>query len=234
MSNPEIMKTPEVPIPNNLYEIFANSEYGKTLESNTRFSDFKPEWVTTELWCKLLGDDVNNLRHMSHTTKIAEMFCDVEGISGDTRDILLITATTHDWGEAIIGDISLVRKTEDDESREEVAYRTIANELLGDDVGQALADKVWPVLKKVDEVGDMFRAIEYVGYCTTGLRAGYAASTLVNRFTPVDIPRKQEIELVGGLMAMEKYLQVYSYRILQDYVQKYAGIQEIVLEGGRL
>ena len=231
MSNPEIMKTPENP---DLYETFANSEYGKTLEQNTRFSDFKPEWVTTELWCKLLGDDVNNLRHMQHTKRIAEMFCDAQGVDEDTRETLLLTAATHDWGEAIIGDISLVTKTEADESREEVAYRQIAAELLGAPSGNELANIVWPVLKKENETGEMFRAIEYIGYCTSGLRAGYAASTLVNRFTPVDVPRKQEIELVGGLLAMEKYLQVYSYRILQDYAEKYKGIQGIVLEGGRL
>lgn len=231
MITPEIMTSPEN---SELYNIFAESKYGKELEQRTRFSDFKPEWVSTELWCKLLGDDVNNLRHMQHTRRIAEMFCDKEGISGYTKELLLETATTHDWGEAIIGDISLVKKTADDETREEVAYRAIAEYLLGYAEGNLLADKVWSVLKKENEAGEMFHAIEYIGYCTSGLRASYAASTLVNRFTPVEIPRKQEIELVGGLMAMEKYLQVYSYRVLQDYAQKYKGIQEIILEGGRL
>lgn len=230
MINPEIMDT-EKP---DYYNLFAESKHGKELETKTRFSDFKPEWVSTELWCKLLGDDVNNLRHMQHTKRIAEMFCDAEGVDDRTRETLLLTAETHDWGEAIIGDISLVRKTKDDESREEVAYRQIAEELLGYGHGNYVADRVWSVLRKEEQAGEMFHAIEYIGYCTSGLRSAYAASTLVNRFTPVEIPRKQEIELVGGLLAMEKYLQVYSYRILQDYAQKYKGIQEIVLEGGRL
>src|SRR5690348_9689172 len=102
-----------------LYSTFAESHYGETLEAKTRFDVFKPDWATTELWCDVLGDDVNNLRHMAHTARIAEAFAQGEDLSTDTTDLLLKTAATHDWGEAIIGDIPLPDKTDDDEAKEE-------------------------------------------------------------------------------------------------------------------
>jgi len=219
----ERLKQPEHN-PVELYEVFAQSEYGQTLESRSRFNDFKPEWVTSDQWSDLLGDDINNLRHMTHTHNLAKQFCSMNSIDDETTKLLLTTAATHDFGEAIIGDIALPSKTADDETNEEVAYRFIAGEIYGDK-GDALSDEVWSVLSHKVEAGDMFRAIEYVGYCTSGMRAGHVANLLSHDLIMSEFPRVQKQQLIGGLMAMNKALEVQSYPILKEYVKKYPGIE---------
>lgn len=209
------LKVPE------LYQAFSESEYGRHLEQRTRWDDFRPEWATTELWCDLLGDDVNNLRHMPHTTGIAVSFAAATNLSVSETDTLLTTAITHDWGEAIIGDIPLPAKTEEDEKKEFVAYRHIAQTLFGNR-GDRLADRVLPVLGHEDkEMGDMFRAVEYVGYCTTALRAGRVAVSLTHGFRELDITRKQKEGLIGSLLSLENAVKTNGFSTLTQYVKKY-------------
>lgn len=209
----------------NLYRTFQASEYGQELESRTRFDVFKPDFVGTAMWTRLLGQDVNNLYHMTHTVGIANEFSQYNGLDRESRGKLLRTAVTHDWGEAIIGDIPLPDKTDADESREEVAYRHIATDLLGQH-GEELSDEVWEVLSHHDkDHGDMFRAIEYVGYCTTAIRAGKVATALAHGFVRLDVSRPQKEQLMGGLLGLEKAVTVHNFPTLTAYIDKYPGIE---------
>jgi len=214
-----------------LFSIIETSQYGQYLVDRTRFNDFKPDFVNTEQWGSLLGEDVNNLYHMAHTKRLAERFCELSGLNPESTDLLLTTAITHDIGEAIIGDIPLPSKTAEDETKERVAYRKIATELWGDEYGNNLTDKVWSVLGHEDEYhADMFRAIEYIGYCTTAMRAQYAANSLAHGFIELNIPRAQKEQLMGGLYALNKAVEVHNYPILKDYIKKYPAISQVVWE----
>ena len=207
-----------------LFQDIDNSEYGQLLVQRTRFGNFKPDFVDTEMWCNLLGPDVNNLYHMDYTKHLAEDFCDLGNVDPDTKDLLLTVAITHDIGEAIIGDIALPDKTEADEQQEKLAYRKIATELWGE-AGNELTDRVWRVLNKEDaETGDMFRAIEYVGYCSTAKRALLAAESLAHGFIDIGLPRDQKETVMGGLLALHKAVEVNNYPVLKGYIQKYPQI----------
>jgi hypothetical protein len=216
--------------PESLYTRFANSEYGQLLESRTRFDDFKPDWVGTELWCGLLGDDVNNLRHMSFTHDLAKRFTDLSEMDGPPRERLLNTAITHDWGEAIIGDIALPSKTSADDVREEFAYRRIGKELLGNNAGR-LAMQVIPVLfKKNVPEADMFRSIEYVGYMSTAFKAGRMALGLAHDIVDVELPRVERQELSGALHSLHRAVEIYNLPIAKDYRKKYPAIRTMLDE----
>jgi 5'-deoxynucleotidase YfbR-like HD superfamily hydrolase len=215
--------------PRELYQTFADSEYGQNLEQRTRFDVFKPDWVDTPTWTGLLGNDVNNLYHMPHTYDITRDFCREGRESDYTTDLLLTTAITHDWGEAKIGDIPLPDKTKADDALEQWAYLDIAKDLLGKQAGSELTQTVWSVLDHADEErGDKFRAIEYIGYCTTALRAGRVAVGIAHGFIPLDVSRKDRAELIGGLKTLESEVTQNNFPTLTEYAKKYTHIQEVL------
>ena len=221
------MKSPE-----QLHQIFAASDFGKTLNGNIRFADFKPVDIDNETWVDVLGDDVNNLHHMPHTHKLVGRFSVAQCLSEKDATTLLTTAMTHDWGEAIDGDIALPFKTEADEVSEQISFRMIADELLGKYEGEELSDTVWNVLNKDDkELGDKFRAIEYIGYNTTAMRAGYMGRAISARLIKLPFDRPKIEHLAGGLIGFESAMQAQSYATLAGYSEKYPGIQRILHEG---
>lgn len=221
------MKSPE-----RLHQIFSQSDFGKTLNRNIRFSDFKPVDIDNETWVDVLGDDVNNLQHMPHTHRIVGRFSLAECMGEEDTNILLTTAMTHDWGEAIDGDIALPFKTEADEVSEQASFRLIADELLGKYEGEELSDMVWKVLNKDDrELGDKFRAVEYVGYNTTAMRAGYMGRAISARLIRLPFERNKVEHLAGGLIGFENAMQAQSYSTLAGYSEKYPGIQDILHSG---
>jgi hypothetical protein len=209
-----------------LFQTFADSQWGADLVGKTRFNVFKPDWVSTEQWTGMLGDDVNNLLHMPHTYTLAERFCEGEGLDDETSDTLLTTAIVHDWGEAIIGDIPLPDKNTADEKAELVAFATIADKLLGNVRGQALTSRVWAVLGHENkEHGSMFRAIEYLGYCTTALRAKRVADCLAANLITIDAPRRESAQLIGGLLSMHKAVEGHNFPTLAGYTKKYSSLK---------
>lgn len=212
-----------------IHQTFRNSEYGRTLENNVRFTDFKPESTPNELWQSLLGDDVNNLRHMTYTYELARDFCIGEGMTYEDTSKLLLVAITHDWGEAIVGDIALPSKTVADESKEQMAYLKIAEDLFGQEEGSNIAAEVLPILYKHDpELGDKFRAIEYIGYCKTAMRAGHVANLIAHGFLETGLERKDKEQLMGGLLALQKAVEVRNYPVLSEYIKKYPSIREMM------
>ena len=216
---------------NQLYRDFEASEYGQELATRTRFDVFKPDWASTELWGQLLGDDVNNLYHMPHTYELAKSFAMYENIGEVATDRLLTTAITHDWGEAKIGDIPLPDKTANDENLEFIAYKQIAQELYGGTAGEKLTNTVWPVLRKTDaHLGRMFNAVEYLGYCTTALRAGQVATRLVHGFQHVPVSRAEKDQLVSGLLGLERAVTVGNFPVLKGYVELYPSLEDQIKE----
>lgn len=218
--------------PFELHQRFAESEYGRKLEGCIRFADFKPEDTSNELWGELLGDDVNNLRHMPHTARIAARFSIAQAQNEEDALKVFTTAITHDWGEAIITDIGLPLKTHDDEVAEQLGYRAIAEDLLGKYEGEELSDMVWSILDHTDrELGPQFKAIEYIGYCTTAARAGYVGRAVMTRVIDPPMTRPEREHLVGALLGLENSLVVHSYPTLAKFAKEYSAIEKIMVDG---
>src|SRR6185503_14610721 len=162
----------EVSMSHELHDRFAKSVWGETLEQNIRFGDFKPSYIDNDLWEYLLGDDVNNLRHMPYTAELAKQLARYERIGGS---LLELTAITHDWGEAIVGDVALPDKIADGQDERELsAYWQIANHIAPDYDLSQVPEVVWGE----HELSEPFNAVEYMGYCQTGIRAGKMALLL--------------------------------------------------------
>lgn len=177
-----------------LYEAFALTSYGQTLAGNVRYHNFQPEHVSNEEWVELLGEDVDNLRHLSLTMRQTEEFVETCNHWSVTRPgqvdtlalfepeearLLLITAAMHDWGEAIKGDVTFHDKQEQDEIEEAEAFRLIVSQLLPEDkypgFNTETATHVLEILdpknREGNKLGQAFNAIERVGYMKTALRA---------------------------------------------------------------
>lgn len=209
-----------------IHKTFAESEYGQKLEANVRFGDFKPDYIDNSLWEMLLGDDVNNLRHMPHTLEITRQFIRHEKIGGM---LLRLTAISHDWGEAVVGDIALPDKEGQSTADEEKAYLDIAYELLGQDahILSEVPKVLWgePGLHRLTEP---FNAIEYIGYCQTGVRAGNVAEMIANGVLKINLPRQHIDGLVGGLLSLNKMVGIKNYPKLAKYTERYRSIPLIM------
>jgi hypothetical protein len=207
--------------PEYLHKLFSESDYGDTLRQNIRFGDFKPDYVSNHLWESILGDDVNNLRHMPNTLEIARKFMAYHDV-GNTA-LFETVAITHDWGEAVVGDVALPDKDLAGVDDKEVeAYKKIAWELWGEGL-EEVPDVVWGE----HELSEPFNAIEYIGYCQTGLRAGKMACLLANGILKLEMPRKRSDGLVGGLLALNKLVEVKNYPKLAKHSEKYPYIHKV-------
>ncbi len=161
-----------------IHETFSRSIFGKKLRESPRFHIFKPDDVNTRHWVEILGDDVNNLNHMIVTLGIAEGFVgSLNGaISLEDKRIICLTAIIHDWAEAVMGDIPLPQKTDEDEKREITVLKELFEIFLttnkyGHKVPTEQLDRVCDILSGDDELSLVFKTIEEMGYMKTGLRA---------------------------------------------------------------
>lgn len=206
-----------------LHRRFSDSDYGIKLEDNIRFGDFKPDYIDNDIWEYLLGDDVNNLRHMPHTYEIAKKFALFERIGSEA---IKLTAITHDWGEAVVGDVALPDKQAMGIDEAEIAaYKRIAHEIAPDYDLSAVPEILWGE----HELTEPFNAIEYIGYCQTCLRAGRMAVLLANGIISLENPRKEREGLLGGLLALSKAVEVHNFKKLAGYADKYRSIERIML-----
>lgn len=204
-----------------IHNRFKNSEYGKILENNIRFGDFKPEFVSNELWEYLLGDDVNNLRHMPHTLETTKKFARLHKLGGA---LLEKTAVTHDWGEAVVGDVALPDKELwGVDNREEEAYMKIAWEVIPEEDLSYVPEILWGE----HPLKEPFNVIEYIGYCQTGLRAGKMALLLAGGIIKPELSRKQIDGLLGGLLSLNKQVEIKNFKKLSAYEEKYPKIIEL-------
>jgi hypothetical protein len=163
-----------------IHECFEETEYGRTLAARVRYERYKPAEVANERWIQLLGADVNNLTHMPLTYGLAQDFIRTADrdqsypLDDSEKELLQVAALTHDWAEAIVGDITFGDKTDEDERAEAAAFDAY---LSGFYTGKE-AELIQKAREEIifDHSGDtklgrVFNAIERVGYMRTALRA---------------------------------------------------------------
>lgn len=177
-------------LPMDLHRMFSETPYGQKLEGGTRFGLFQPKDVPNEEWERLLGADVNNLRHLPLSYGLTRRFIQhcqepsavwrepvpaAAQFSTEEAHILELTAVIHDWAEAVVGDKMFHLKTEADEDEESAAFKKLLTDLLSGeqaDLAQRLGQIVAEVVEdRSTKLGRAFNAIERVGYLRTGLRA---------------------------------------------------------------
>jgi hypothetical protein len=124
--------------------LFRETVYGDILRDRSRWSGFKPDEMSDEEFQSIIGVDGNNLKHLSltyGTTRVFLSYCAVpSSVWGDRpvpeaaqfnqkeQIVLLLTAITHDWGEASVGDTAQPHKTKKSEIKEFKELLRIANE----------------------------------------------------------------------------------------------------------
>lgn len=181
-----------------VYNLFSASSYGAILNQQVRYARYKPEEVGNMEWENLLRVDVNNLKHLSLTYGLARKFLHycasppsswfkeipaMAQFSEADETMLLLTAITHDWAEALVGDTMFDLKTGLEEQEEETVLGKIILEFFKPLIkGEGLN----PIIKAVGDIikdrgsklGQAFNAIERLGYLRTGLRAWQKAKEI--------------------------------------------------------
>lgn len=166
-----------------LYHALESTEYGQALQEQVRFSSFKPEWLPNEQWVELLGDDVDNFRHQEYMAGLTQWFIDESWRVGDfipaeDAERLLVVAHVHDFAEAIDGDVPDPLKDNGAIAlaRERDSFIEVASSVTAEP--EELADYVLPVMHRLEPLGDVWRAIELIGYLETAFRANTVLHSL--------------------------------------------------------
>jgi len=152
---------------------FGETTFGEILKGRVRFGRYRPgyspdksetdksEGVAGEQWIKLLGPDVDNLRHHVVLWGIAREFLSFRERPKEERgpspffskrewQILLVAVLVHDFPEAIGGDITFEKKTEEEAKREGEIMRRILHK-----VGlESIASEIMEVLDKRERERD--------------------------------------------------------------------------------
>lgn len=185
-----------------LYHALGNTDYGDTLRDNIRFGSFKPDFLENWQWAEILGQDVNNLEHMEHTAGLTAWYifeADRLGVpfSQVDQDILMTTAYTHDFAEAIDGDVpDPLKKTDDDTKRQERnSFYLVASAVT--DYPDNLTELVMDVTQGRHRLSRDFRAIEIIGYIETGKKAGEVAHRMgeIQHKYDFDLPHLRKLYL---------------------------------------
>lgn len=173
-----------------IHRDFSSTEFGHKLADNIRYERYKPDITTNQEWEKILGVDVNNLKHLKLSYGLARQFIrystetpsisinkdlSEEALNTKEQEDLLLAAIVHDWAEAIVGDTSydLKSKIQEDKEYEELKKMTHGMFNEGDD---ELLNRIHFVIDTVikdtnTKLGKMFNAIERIGYLRTALRS---------------------------------------------------------------
>lgn len=212
-----------------IHERFSATSYGKTLAENIRYRFFKPPEVSHAEWERLLGPDVNNLEHhwVVYRTMRALLRSHAD-FSPEEQEVLLLTAVTHDWAEAIIGDVPYGQKTTGEEDDELRLIPQIAEECFGGEIARPMRQTIeqvlqWkPALRKTGEgpkLSHAFEAVEQLGFLGTGGRAWDVAEKGAN-LSPLlcDNLRWLGIEVHAGHVP-----------ILMQYAETYPAVRRYLL-----
>jgi len=204
-----------------IHERFTATSYGKTLAANIRYRFFKPPEVTHAEWERLLGPDVNNLEH--HWVSVRVMRAFLHGntdFSREEQEILLLTAVSHDWAEAIIGDIPYGQKTTGEEDEELRLIPHIAEECFGEELRSGIRATIEQVLQgkphlrrtgEGSKLSHAFEAVEQLGFLGTAGRA-WAEARKNDALSPVLHGNLQwlGIEVHAGQMPiLLRYAEIY-------------------------
>jgi len=161
-----------------IHQDFSKTEIGQRLNENIRWSMFVKELdLEKGEWQKTLGYDVNNLEHGQLTYGIANRFVTAMEnsnseirLSLEEKRLLLLAAIVHDWGEGMTkaGDVNYNRKTKDDEKKELEALINGLKDIIGIETTNQIKEILEDTTTKL---GQIFNAIEYIGYLRTGIKA---------------------------------------------------------------
>lgn len=164
---------------------FASSELGQKLAGEIRYSRYKPDSIDNSQWERLLGADVNNLKHLSvtygltiaflnHCNKTVAQDSEIQ-FSQEEQEVLLLLAVCHDWAEAVVGDTMFDLKTDHERDKEDSILTQMIMNLTNNHPDKKLLDQgkrvIAVIQNEVPKLGRAFNAIERLGYLRTGLRA---------------------------------------------------------------
>ncbi len=212
-----------------IHDRFSATSYGQTLAKNIRWRFFKSPEVTHKEWEKLLGPDVNNLEHHWCSYRVMRVF--LRGntdFSREEQEILLLTAVTHDWAEAVIGDVPYGRKTNTEEEDELRLIPEIALECFGEEIACRVRRTIESVLREKphlrmtgegSKLGHAFEAVEQLGYLGTAGRA-WAEAGNNDECSPL---------LRGNLQWMGIEVHAYHVPILLRYAELYPAVRRYLL-----
>ena len=174
-----------------LYKQFARTEHGRRLEAHIRFGPMKPAELSHADWERALGPDVNNLRHLLESLKLTQKAIAAYAQHGrelslSDMELLQLAAVIHDWQEAYphIGDAMVQAKNGDTHAIEMQALREMADEIVED---AAIRSRIDAAIDEVlmdpsSRLGEIFHAVERLGYMRTGLKAWKRGSAIKGAF----------------------------------------------------
>lgn len=174
--------------PASLFEDLKSSEHGRELNMRPRYDKFLPEGLSHEAWATLLGPDVDNLTHMSHSVHIATVYEILSEGDETSREVppewegysyfevLKIAAVVHDIQEAVVGDTNFHDKTEESEKEEEDEFViSMSNVFPNQFTPEQISNLQTIVFHQDTQLGLDFRMVEQMGYMTTALTAATIA-----------------------------------------------------------
>jgi 5'-deoxynucleotidase YfbR-like HD superfamily hydrolase len=165
-----------------IHEKFAQSHFGKHLDDQLRWLRFKPEAISREAWIGApLGADMNNLKHMPLIAGLAKSFLKHQEpgkeLNRTDSQIMVLASEVHDWGESITDDKSFDQKSVVEDEEEAHMMLFLLKRILGGKISNETLMKVYSTVKDRDSrLGQIFNAIERVGYMRSGLNAWTASN----------------------------------------------------------
>jgi len=160
----------------------------KKLSSILRWEAQKPKSISSEYWEKTLGADIRDTTHLRLTYGISCFFLKHQKgasiqFTSEEEDIVKLLAITHDWPEAILGDVPAASKSEEDRTQERIQYGEIARVVLQTE--PVLLEKVLEAGEHLNnpdtKVGRAFTVIEHIGYLRLCLLAGKKTDEISNK-----------------------------------------------------
>jgi 5'-deoxynucleotidase YfbR-like HD superfamily hydrolase len=216
-----------------IHRQFADSELGQKLAQEVRYKRYKPESISNKDWCRApLGADMNNLAHMALTAGLAREYLKNqepdEALNLADAQILMLAATTHDWAEAVTGDIIFDLKTADDDAKEATIMYQLLKKYLGETFSVQTLSRVYETITdKSSRLGEIFNAIERVGYLRSGLNAWNAGKKMEGEFI-TEFDRTVEKDFKRCLLWLASNVAGNQIPILLKYTEKYHPIAEYI------
>ncbi|MCA9371875.1 HD domain-containing protein [Candidatus Woesebacteria bacterium] len=212
-----------------IHDMFSATLFGASLFRNIRYARYKPEAVSNEEWCRLLGADVNNLQHIFLTYGIARQFIlhsqeNGECLAQEEQRQLLLAAIVHDWGEAIVGDETYDKKNDSFEEREIEAGKFIIQAVFGNNnLPTNLMEDTFVniAFDCTTKLGRMFNAIEMIGYLRTALRAVDESKKLTNEQIQQYPDLRQRLYWLVNNVLIQQIDQLVSYADQYSAVKLY-------------
>lgn len=151
------------------------------LENTPRYARFMIHESISE-WTSILGPDVLLLTHREATAKITKTFLSYNEKQGqqllaEEKFQLFLASQIHDWGEIMvenqgIGDITFDGKNNIMEAAEATIFNKIISSVGEESIKEKFSVVYWDIVMNRDtKLGEIFNAIERIGYLQTAIRA---------------------------------------------------------------